>query len=94
MLFYFIFLVHVGMTSMKIYSVFFMPLRSVEYRGQNKGIIKLLVTENAYIPLLFFFFFFKFLLALKCEEKTIVEQQLLLNIPLDKNQLILTMKNR
>ena len=25
-----------------------MPLRSDEYRGQNRGIIKLLVTENAY----------------------------------------------
>ena len=70
-----------------------MPLISVKYRGQNRGIMKLLVTDNVYIPMLFFFFL-KFLLALKCEKKTIVKQKLLLNIPLDKMQLILTMKNR
>ena len=69
-----------------------MPLISVEYRGQNRGIMKLLVTDNVYIPM--YFFFLKFLLALKCEQKTIVKQKLLLNIPLDKMQLILTMKNR
>ena len=79
------------MTSMKIYCAFLMPLISVEYRGQNRGIIKLLVTDNVYIPM---YFLFKFFLALKCEEKTIEDQQLLLNIPLDKMQLILTMKNR
>lgn len=56
-----------------------MPLISVVYREQNKGIINLVVTDNVYIRMFFFFF-----LALKCEEKTIVEQQLLLNIPLDK----------
>ena len=92
MLFYFIFLVHIGMTNMKIYGVFLMPLISVEYRGQNRGIMKLLATDNVYIPM--YFFFFKFLLALKCEQKTIVKQKLLLNIPFDKMQLILTMKNR
>ena len=68
-----------------------MSLISVEYRGQNKGMIMLLVTDNVYIPM---YFLFKFFLALKCEEKTIEDQQLLLNIPLDKMQLILTMNNR
>ena len=33
-----------------------MPLISVVYREQNKGIINLVVTDNVYIPMFFFFF--------------------------------------
>ena len=51
--------------------------------------LKLLVMDNVYILM---YFFLKVPLTLKCEKKTIEEQQLSLNIPLDKRQLILSMK--